>query len=156
MVGTNEVTILCVPRSDDVVDVLDVASPALVDGKIVVDTSTIDPDVEREQHDRVNATGARYLEAPLSGGTVGAEQGSLTLMVGGDADVLAAARPAARVHDRPHGQGPRPRLRVRGPIQDAAVQSGVVRQLLGAASAAGNGREDFSSMSKIVRALGGV
>lgn len=41
----------------------------------------------------MNATGARYLEAPLSGGTVGAEQGSLTLMVGGDADVLAAARP---------------------------------------------------------------
>ena len=74
VVGASEVTILCVPRSDDVVDVLDAASPALVDGKIVVDTSTIDPDVEREQHDRVNATGARYLEAPLSGGTVGAEQ----------------------------------------------------------------------------------
>lgn len=43
VVGASEVTILCVPRSDDVVDVLDAASPALVDGKIVVDTSTIDP-----------------------------------------------------------------------------------------------------------------
>lgn len=83
-----------VPGSSDVVDVLDAAMPALGEGKIVVDASTIDPDIERAQHQCVTATGARYLEAPLSGGTVGAAQGTLTLMVGGDADVLAAARPA--------------------------------------------------------------
>ena len=46
-------------------------------GKVVVDTSTIDPDVERAQHERVSATGARYLEAPLSGGTAGAQKGTL-------------------------------------------------------------------------------
>jgi 3-hydroxyisobutyrate dehydrogenase len=73
---------------------LDAALPELGEGKIVVDTSTIDPEVEREQHDRVTATGARYLEAPLSGGTVGAEKGTLTLMVGGDVATLRAARPA--------------------------------------------------------------
>ena len=94
VVGASEVTILCVPRTADVIEVLDAAAPALGEGKIVVDTSTIDPDVECAQHDRVNATGARYLEAPWSGGTVGAENGSLTLMVGGDAGALAAARPA--------------------------------------------------------------
>ena len=94
VVRASEVTIVCVPGSSDVVDVLDAATPALGDGKIVVDASTIDPDVERAQHERVTATGARYLEAPLSGGTVGAEQGTLTLMVGGDAGVLEAARPA--------------------------------------------------------------
>src|SRR5205085_5312499 len=54
----------------------------------------IDPDVERAQHHRVTATGARYLEAPLSGGTVGAENGTLTLMVGGETDALERARPA--------------------------------------------------------------
>jgi 3-hydroxyisobutyrate dehydrogenase-like beta-hydroxyacid dehydrogenase len=93
VVRASEVTILCVPNSPDVMQVLDSALPALGEGKIVVDCSTIDPDVERAQHARVNGTGARYLEAPLSGGTVGAEKGALTLMVGGDADVLAAARP---------------------------------------------------------------
>ena len=46
------------------------------------------------QHARVAAAGGRYLEAPLSGGTAGAERGTLTLMVGGDEDVLDAARPA--------------------------------------------------------------
>jgi 3-hydroxyisobutyrate dehydrogenase len=61
---------------------------------VVVDCSTIDPEVERAQHERVSATGARYLEAPVSGGTVGAERGALTLMVGGDPATLADATPA--------------------------------------------------------------
>jgi 3-hydroxyisobutyrate dehydrogenase len=94
VVAASAVTILCVPDSPDVVQVIDDAMPALAPGKIVVDTSTIDPEVERAQHARVAATGAGYLDAPLSGGTVGAEKGTLTLMVGGDAAVLDAARPA--------------------------------------------------------------
>lgn len=242
VVAASEVTILCVPNSTDVVQVLDSALPALDDGKIVVDSSTIDPDVERAQHERVHATGARYLEAPLSGGTVGAERGKLTLMVGGDADVFAAARPAlepfagAIVHVGGPGTGQivklcnnllyaaqalavaeattmaakagvdlrklhevitqstgdcdaiRTRIPFEGVLPDGPASndwrpgfmtdlmakdldlaigfaarantplftSGVVRQLLGAASAAGYGREDFSSMGKIVRELGGV
>jgi 3-hydroxyisobutyrate dehydrogenase len=242
VVRASEVTILCVPDSPDVVHVIDTAVPALADGKIVVDASTIDPDVERAQHERVTATGARYLESPLSGGTVGAEKRTLTLMVGGDADVLAAARPAlepfagAIVHVGGPGTGQVVKLcnnliyaaqtlavaeattmaakagvdlhklhevitqstgdcnaiRTRIPFEgvlpdgpasndwqpgfmtdlmakdlDLAIRfaaradtplftSGIVRQLLGAASAAGYGREDFSSMGKIVRGLAGV
>ena len=64
VVEASEVTILCVPDSPDVVAVLDDALPALGAGKIVVDTSTIDPEVERAQHERVDATGA-----PLPRGT---------------------------------------------------------------------------------------
>ncbi|MGH8983908.1 MAG: NAD(P)-dependent oxidoreductase [Acidimicrobiia bacterium] len=94
VIAASEVTILCVPNSPEVVDVIDDAVPALGGGKIVVDCSTIDPDVERAQHERVAAAGAHYLEAPLSGGTVGAERGTLTLMVGGNLDVLDGARPA--------------------------------------------------------------
>ena len=94
VVAASEVTILCVPNSPDVERVVDDALPSLGRGKLVVDCSTIDPEVERAQHARVSATGARYLEAPLSGGTAGAQKGQLTLMVGGDRDVLASARPA--------------------------------------------------------------
>ncbi len=94
VVRASEVTILCVPDSPEVIQVIDNAFPALGPGKIVVDTSTIDPEIERALHARVAATGAAYLDAPLSGGTVGAERGTLTLMVGGDATVLDAARPA--------------------------------------------------------------
>jgi 3-hydroxyisobutyrate dehydrogenase len=88
-----DVVLLCVPDSPDVVAVLDAMLPVLGPRHVVIDTSTIDPDVERAQHARVAERGARYLEAPLSGGTVGAERGTLTLMVGGDAAVLADVRP---------------------------------------------------------------
>jgi 3-hydroxyisobutyrate dehydrogenase len=89
-----DVVVLCVPNSPDVEAVVDAMVPALAPGKIVVDCSTIDPDVERAQHRVVAATGAAYLDAPVSGGTAGAEAGTLTLMVGGDAATLERARPA--------------------------------------------------------------
>jgi 3-hydroxyisobutyrate dehydrogenase len=94
VLAASEITLLCVPDSPDVVEVIDAVLPALAPGKILVDTSTIDPAVEREQHERVAATGASYLDAPLSGGSIGAERGTLTVMVGGVATVLEAARPA--------------------------------------------------------------
>jgi 3-hydroxyisobutyrate dehydrogenase len=94
VVAASDVTLLCVPDSPDVAQVIDDALPALGPEKIVVDTSTIDPAVEREQHARVSATGADYLDAPLSGGSIGAERGTLTVMVGGAAAVLERARPA--------------------------------------------------------------
>jgi 3-hydroxyisobutyrate dehydrogenase len=90
----SEVVILCVPNSPEVVEVVDAMVPALGKGKTVVDCSTIDPEVERAQHARVSATGARYLDAPLSGGTAGARNGVLTLMVGGDAATLEGVTPA--------------------------------------------------------------
>jgi 3-hydroxyisobutyrate dehydrogenase len=94
VVAASEVTILCLPDSPDVVRVIDAALDAVGPGTVLVDTSTIAPAVERAQHERVAAAGGRYLEAPLSGGTVGARHGTLTLMVGGEAAVLDAARPA--------------------------------------------------------------
>jgi 3-hydroxyisobutyrate dehydrogenase len=89
-----ELIILCVPNSPQVVEVVDGMLGALGEGKTVVDCSTIDPEVERAQHVRVAATGARYLDAPLSGGTAGARDGVLTLMVGGDAPTLEDVTPA--------------------------------------------------------------
>ncbi len=92
VVTAGEVIIMCVPNSPDVVVVVQAMLDALGPGKIVVDCSTIDPAVERAQHEVVAATGARYLDAPVSGGTAGARAGTLTLMVGGDAGSLADAR----------------------------------------------------------------
>lgn len=89
----SDVVVMCVPDSPDVVAVVDTMLEALRPGTIVVDCSTIDPDVERAQHEKVTARGACYLDAPVSGGTVGAHKGTLTLMVGGDAATLAGAQP---------------------------------------------------------------
>ena len=89
----SEVTLLCVPNSPEVAEVVAAMVPALGPGKVVVDCSTIDPGVERVQHEVVSATGASYLDGPLSGGTVGAEKGTLTVMVGGDAATVDTVRP---------------------------------------------------------------
>jgi 3-hydroxyisobutyrate dehydrogenase len=88
----SDVVVLCVPNSPQVVEVVDAMLPALSERHLVIDCSTIAPDVERAQHQRVTATGAAYLDAPLSGGSVGAEKGTLTLMVGGSAADLERAR----------------------------------------------------------------
>lgn len=73
------------------------------DGQVIVDLSTADPASTRRLHDELAARGVRYLDAGISGGAAGAEQGTLTLMVGGDATALARVRPlldtfSAHVH----------------------------------------------------------
>jgi 3-hydroxyisobutyrate dehydrogenase len=242
VVAASDITILCVPNSPQVVEVIDAAFDAIGPGKVLVDTSTIDPAVERVQHDRVTGTGAGYLEAPLSGGTAGAQKGTLTLMVGGEPTTLEAARPALDpfagliVHVGGPGMGQVVKLcnnliyaaqmlataeatvmaekagvelehlyailthatgdcvavRTRFPAPDVVADSpasngwapgfmtdlmakdldlaidyaaeagtplftsGIVRQVLGAASQAGYGREDFSSLAKVVRGLAGL
>jgi 3-hydroxyisobutyrate dehydrogenase len=89
----SEVIILCVPNSPEVVEVVEALLPALRPGRVVIDCSTIDPEVERTQHRKVTDAGARYLDGPLSGGTVGAEKGTLTVMVGGEPATLDEIRP---------------------------------------------------------------
>jgi 3-hydroxyisobutyrate dehydrogenase len=95
-----ELIILCVPNSPEVRQVIDDMLGALGPGQTVIDCSTIDPEVERQQHARVAETGARYLDAPLSGGTAGAQNGVLTLMVGGDAATLKDVTPVLDAFSR--------------------------------------------------------
>ena len=62
-------------------------------GQVIVDLSTANPASTRALHDELAARGARYLDAGISGGAAAAAKGTLTLMVGGDADALAQVRP---------------------------------------------------------------
>jgi len=73
------------------------------DGQVIVDLSTANPASTRALHDELHPRGVRYLDAGISGGAAGAEQGTLTLMVGGDAAALARVKPllatfSAHVH----------------------------------------------------------
>lgn len=82
-------------------------------GTIVVDSSTIAPEAARRFAALVAAHGGHYLDAPVSGGEVGAIEGTLTFMVGGDAEALARVRPLLAmmgrddriVHVGPSGAG---------------------------------------------------
>jgi 2-hydroxy-3-oxopropionate reductase len=88
--------ITMVPDSPDVEIVLEGADgvfSALQPGTIVVDTSTIAPGVARRLADRARTLGATMLDAPVSGGEIGAINGSLSIMVGGDAAAFATVKP---------------------------------------------------------------
>jgi len=62
-------------------------------GLIHVDNSTIKPAISRKLADRLAEAGVQSLDAPVSGGDIGARQGTLTIMVGGPADALDKVKP---------------------------------------------------------------
>ena len=65
----------------------------LSSGKIVVDMSSISPVETKEFAKKINALECSYLDAPVSGGEVGAKAGSLTIMVGGDQETFDKVKP---------------------------------------------------------------
>ena len=67
------------------------AAAALRPGSLFIDMSSIKPTEARDHAARLSELGVRYLDAPVSGGTVGAEQGSLAIMAGGNATDFARA-----------------------------------------------------------------
>jgi 2-hydroxy-3-oxopropionate reductase len=92
----SEVLILMVPDTPDVEAVLfgaDGAAAGLKKGTLVIDMSSISPIETKDFARRVNDKGCDYLDAPVSGGEVGAKQASLTIMVGGPDAAFARAKP---------------------------------------------------------------
>src|SRR5882672_705962 len=92
----SDVVIIMVPDTPHVEAVLFGASgvaEGLSRGKIVVDMSSISPLSTKEFAKKINARGADYLDAPVSGGEVGAKAASLTIMVGGPERAFATMRP---------------------------------------------------------------
>jgi 3-hydroxyisobutyrate dehydrogenase len=67
--------------------------PAMSKGAVLLDCSTVDVDSARAVAADAQAAGLSALDAPVSGGTTGAEAGTLTFMVGGDEAGFATARP---------------------------------------------------------------
>ena len=65
----------------------------LTKGKIVVDMSSISPVETKQFAQKINALGCQYLDAPVSGGEVGAKAASLTIMVGGPEDIFNKVKP---------------------------------------------------------------
>lgn len=88
-----DVLILCLADTAAVCEVTEAFLPGLQPGQVVVDCSSIEPEATRELAARVAECGAHWLDVPVSGGVAGAESGTLTLMAGGDAAVLARVEP---------------------------------------------------------------
>src|SRR5260221_11381611 len=80
-------------------------------GAIYIDSSTVSPALARKIADAAKSAGLRFLDAPVTGGTWGAEKGELLFMIGGDSQTLEAARPVLSAmgkklfHLGPNGAG---------------------------------------------------
>lgn len=118
---------------------------ALAVGAIVIDSSSIAPPIARDHSSRLGALGFAHVDAPVSGGVVGAEGGTLAIMAGGDADVIDGVADVfaalGRVtHVGPSGAGQICKLANQ---QIVAITIGAVAEAMMLAEAGGASREKF-------------
>jgi 2-hydroxy-3-oxopropionate reductase len=110
------VIVTMLPDAPDVAEVLEGERgilTALQPGAIIIDSSTIAPAAATRFAAETASRGGLYLDAPVSGGEIGAMEGTLTFMIGGDAEAVAAVRPLLAamgrddriVHVGPSGAG---------------------------------------------------
>lgn len=79
-----DLVFICVPDTPDVQAVANAMLPAARAGQIIIDHSTISPSATQEMARQFASRGAQWLDAPISGGDVGARNATLSIMVGGD------------------------------------------------------------------------
>ena len=98
-----DIVFACVGNDDDVRSVIhgdDGALAGMAAGTILVDHTTASADLARELYQQTAERGIGFLDAPVSGGQAGAENGALTVMVGGDRDIFERARPVIDCYAR--------------------------------------------------------
>ncbi len=98
--GGSDIVITCVPDTPDVEQVLlgkKGVIEAAREGLICVDMSTISPTATKEMGEKLSAAGAVLLDAPISGGEIGAIEGGLSIMMGGPAEAVEKVRPVMEV-----------------------------------------------------------
>jgi 3-hydroxyisobutyrate dehydrogenase len=106
-----DAVILCVTADAQVLETVEALATPAARGKLVIDTSTVAAETARDAAARLARAGARFLDAPITGGTEGAKNAKLTFMVGGEAADFEIAQPlfaamgARCLHMGAHGAG---------------------------------------------------
>lgn len=98
-----EFVMVCVGNDDDLRSVILGESGALAGmakGAVLVDHTTASANVARELHIKAGAAGIGFVDAPVSGGQAGAENGQLAIMCGGEEDVFARAEPVMQAYGK--------------------------------------------------------
>ncbi|MCS7094411.1 MAG: NAD(P)-dependent oxidoreductase [Thaumarchaeota archaeon] len=150
----SEVIFLMLPDSKDVLEVA-LGERGLIkglnSGSIVVDCSTVSPWTEREIASKFAKIGVGYLDAPVTGGTVAAEKGTLTFMVGGDKEAFERVVPILECMGK--------RIEYMGPsgsgqLTKLANQIAVAGTLLASAEALVFAREVGLDASRVLYVIG--
>lgn len=119
LVESVDVVMTCLPMPDDVERIILGENGVLEhadEGTLIIDFSTISPSLHTRIEQAAEKKGVRYLDAPISGGTTGAEAGTLAIMVGGKESVFEEAKEyldvvgASVTHCGPIGQGTKVKL----------------------------------------------
>ncbi len=118
---------------------------AMKKGAVLIDTSSIAPSIARDHSAKLAAIGIKHLDAPVSGGVVGADAGTLAIMAGGDADLVESLTDVFAVlgrvtHVGPSGAGQVCKLANQ---QIVAVTIGAVAEAMILVQAGGASREAF-------------
>jgi len=92
-----DVVITMLPTSREVDEIVDRLLPHLREGTLWIDATSGDPNVSRETAKRLAAKGVAFVDAPVTGATVGAENATLTIMIGGDGADFERARDILRL-----------------------------------------------------------
>ncbi len=89
----SDMVFLCVNRSEDVADCVAEMKNTARPGTLFVDHSTIAPEAAIALHIDLKESGFRFIDAPITGGSMGAQRGQLTIFCGGDESTIAEAMP---------------------------------------------------------------
>lgn len=125
------------------------AAPA---GTIIVDHSTISPDATRDFAKRLAEQGVDFVDAPVSGGDVGAQAGTLSIMVGGRSDAVDRVMPMLEVVGKNIVDLGEPGL---GQVCKACNQVAGMVTLLGVCEALALAKQSGLSMDKMIQVVGG-
>ena len=87
-----DVVVTMLPTSREVDEVVERLAPSLRKGTLFIDATSGDPNVSRETARRLAGLGVDFVDAPVTGAVVGAENATLTIMIGGNADGFQRAR----------------------------------------------------------------
>ncbi|MDM9624595.1 3-hydroxyisobutyrate dehydrogenase [Rhizobium sp. S152] len=99
-IGEADVVVSMLPQGRHVLTAWTDILASVPAGRLVIDCSTIDVESARKAHEMARAAGCLSLDAPVSGGTAGAEAGTLTFMVGGSTEAFAKAGPVLEAMGR--------------------------------------------------------
>lgn len=154
-VAKAEIIIVCVSDTPDVEEVIlgeNGVIQGAQSGSIVVDMSTISPKATRKMAKNLESRGVKMIDAPVSGGSEGAENGTLAIMIGGDPEDVEKARPVLETmgktitHVGPIGAGQ---------ITKAINQTIIAGGYLSVAEGVALGLKAGLDMKKVVQAIGG-
>ncbi len=95
-----EFILLCLGDDPDVLAVYDALEPNIGAGAVIVDHTTASAGLARALFARASEKGAAFVDAPISGGQAGAENGQLTIMCGGDASAFSKAEPIMQAYGK--------------------------------------------------------